>query len=121
MSRNAITALVALSLLALATPVAIAAPSLAVDSRTPFETPRFAAAADAKSLIGELSERDPTAKTFAIKSEQAMQRFVLASDAKVLAQGRNVSLADLRVGARLQVTYTVSGSTLTATRVEVLE
>jgi|CXWL01.1.fsa_nt_gi hypothetical protein len=119
MNRNYSKALLALALLVLAVPVTWAVVSVPVDERAA-ESAQQPAAANAKSLIGELAERDLTAKTFAVKSEETVQRFILATDAKVMAQGRIVQLADLKVGAKLEVTYTGSGATLTATRIEVL-
>lgn len=113
MNRNSLTAAVALLLLALVAPVAQAVTPIG-------DTPK-AAAHDSKSLVGELTERDPAGKTFAVKADQTLQRFVLATDAKVMNQeGRTIQLADLKIGARLEITYTVNGSTMTATQIEVV-
>lgn len=72
---------------------------------------------------GEVSRTDSTAKTFVVKDHATSAKemtFSLAPDAKIMQGAKARSLAELKVGERVKVSYTDEGSKHQAKRVEVL-
>jgi hypothetical protein len=95
------------------------APTAQAQNERATETPTGKPEA-AKSVVGELTVFDANARTFAVKSDRATQNFVLSEGATVIAQGKSIPLSEVHVGSRVQVSYALQGTTMTATRLEVL-
>lgn len=74
-------------------------------------------------LVGEIVSVDATAKTLSVSAHpkaahpETMQ-FSVANDAKVMAGAKAGNLSQLAVGDPVTVTYTSSGTSHTATRIE---
>lgn len=75
----------------------------------------------AHQFWGEVSHLDSTAKTLAVKPNSGKQEmtFTLAPDAKIMQGSKAKSLAELKVGERVKVSYADEGSTHRAQRIEV--
>ena len=84
----------------------------------------MAMAAEHHQVIGEVSRVDASAKTLVIKEHGAKSgkemTFTLASDAKVLEGYKSKSLADLKVGEQVRVSYADEGSKHEADRINLL-
>ncbi len=100
---------------------------LAVTAATADESSSPAAVSDegskaeaAKKVVGELTAVDADAKTLSVKSGEKVQNFVLDQAATLTDDGKPIQLTDLKVGEKVEVSFKVSGFTMTATRVEVL-
>jgi hypothetical protein len=68
----------------------------------------------AKGVIGAI---DTQAKTLTLKVGKTTTSFAVADDAQIMAGGKNVALAGLKVGQRVEVKYTSTGAGNTATSI----
>jgi multidrug resistance efflux pump len=80
-------------------------------------------AAGTSLLTGKITKVDTSAKTVVVKEQFKPQKemtFSLASNAKILAGSKEKSLADLKVGERVKVSYTTEGMQHRAEKIEML-
>ena len=78
---------------------------------------------DSHKLVGEIVSVDATARTLSVSAhpkaaQTETMTFAVADDAKVMAGARAGDLGQLAVGDPVTVSYTTSGTTPTATRIE---
>lgn len=113
--------------LAAVTALAIAAPALAQQTKPadPKAVAPVKSSAQAKSAwsSGKIERVDAQANTIVIKQGTHEMTFTLASDAKLIQGKKTLQASDLgsHVGKNVKIQYTMSGSTRTASRVEVAE
>ena len=82
-----------------------------------------ASMASAGTLNGQIASVDASARTLVVKETAAPRkevRLTLTADAQVIQAGKAATIADLKAGERVQVTYTDKGAAHEASRVEVM-
>jgi Cu/Ag efflux protein CusF len=71
------------------------------------------------SFIGHIAAIDPASHSFKVKRGSVSEKFAAGDDCKVIGgDSRNRALADLKVGNKVTVSYTVSGGMKVAQRIE---
>ena len=118
-----------LQFLAVVTALAMAAPALAQQTKP--ADPKAAAPAKSSApakpgpawASGKIERVDAQANTIVIKQGTHEMTFTLASDAKLIQGKKTLQASDLGsgVGKNVKIQYTMSGTTRTASRVEVAE
>jgi hypothetical protein len=118
-----------LQFLAAIAALAVAAPALAQQTKP--ANPKNAAPATSSApakpsaawASGKIERVDAQANTIVIKQGTHEMTFTLASDAKLVQGKKTLQASDLGtdVGKNVKIQYTMSGSTRTASRVEVAE
>ena len=66
------------------------------------------------TLTGKIEATDVKASTITIQHKKETKTFAVAPDCKFSGAGKKVTLADLKVGDHVKVTYTQEGDKLTA-------
>ena len=96
--------------------VGLAAVALAVSQAVRAADEKAAATAAAKSatLTGKIEAVDTTAGTITLKHKKETKIFTVAPDCKFAGAGKKVTLADLKVGDHVKVTYTQEGDKMVA-------
>ncbi|HRC85010.1 MAG TPA: hypothetical protein PK413_05320 [Thermoanaerobaculia bacterium] len=98
--------------------VAFTLPSLAATgSAKPAAAPSAHAA---KTAVGELATIDAAAKSLSVKVKGKTDSFTLAPNATITMNGKPAQISDLKVGEKVEVTYTVQGTSMVASNVTVL-
>ncbi|HXO22025.1 MAG TPA: DUF5666 domain-containing protein [Thermoanaerobaculia bacterium] len=72
-----------------------------------------------KRMHGDIESVDATAQTFTVKHDKESSTFKTDSSTKFLSLGKTITLADLKVGDDVRVSFTENGSDKTAARVDV--
>lgn len=78
------------------------------------------AAATAQTVVGEISAVNAQSMTFSVKTKDQTENFTLAKQASLISQGKTIHLADLKVGERVEVSYTLDGAARRASSVHVV-
>lgn len=71
------------------------------------------------SASGTITAIDTTAKTVSVKTKAGSEVFAIGAKTELMSAGKAITLQDLKQGDSVEVTYTKSGSTLNATRIEI--
>jgi predicted acyltransferase (DUF342 family) len=71
-------------------------------------------------MTGTLTAVNAVANSFTMKLHHGEKDFTLGENAKINSAGKTISLADLKAGERVQVTYSVSAGKMVASEVELL-
>ncbi|HEV7668806.1 MAG TPA: hypothetical protein VGS22_09800 [Thermoanaerobaculia bacterium] len=70
--------------------------------------------------IGEISALDATGSSLVVKTKSKTDTFAVPATAKITSHGKAITLHDLKVGEKVEVTYSAQGSTMTASAVTLL-
>ncbi|HUI05877.1 MAG TPA: hypothetical protein VL486_02615 [Verrucomicrobiae bacterium] len=95
---------------AMAACVAAVALTVGHSARAADEKPAATAMAKSEVLVGKIESVDTTAGTITIKHKKETKTFTVASDCKITGAGnKKATLADLKAGDHIKVTYTEEG------------
>ena len=98
---------------AVAVALVFALPSFAQDAKTKAEKPTH------HDFTGTITAVDAAKNTVTVKNKDGEKTFVVTDKSKITTADKNVpaTLADLKVGEKVKVTFTDNAGTLTATKI----
>ncbi|HXU29284.1 MAG TPA: hypothetical protein VN851_01790 [Thermoanaerobaculia bacterium] len=70
--------------------------------------------------IGAISSLDAAAGSLVVKTKSKIDTFTVPATAKITSHGKPIAIGDLKVGEKVEVTYTAEGSIMTANVVTLL-
>ncbi len=117
MLKKVFTYAAALALTALALPTFAA--TTAPASHPLATTAATTAKATTGKAIGKITSVNATSSTLVVETKKGTDTFSLAG-AKITSHGKSASVSDLKVGEKVEVSYTTQGTSMTATDVALL-
>lgn len=76
--------------------------------------------AKTEKAIGAISSVDAAGSSLVVKTKSKTDTFDVPASAKITSHGKAIAFSDLKVGEKVEVTYTAQGSTMTASAVTLL-
>lgn len=73
-----------------------------------------------ETALGQISSLDVHGQTLVLKEKSGSATFSVPASAKITAHGKTIEIGGLKVGEKVEVTYSREGSSMIATRVALL-
>jgi len=73
-----------------------------------------------EKAIGAISSVDTAGASLVVKTKSKSDTFAVPATAKITSHGKAITFNDLKVGEKVEVTYSAQGSTMTASAVTLL-
>jgi hypothetical protein len=122
MFKKVTTLAAALALAAISLPsfAATGATTTAKTTKTTKTTTTTTTMAKTEKAIGAISSLDAAGASLVVKTKSKSDTFAVPATAKITSHGKAITFNDLKVGEKVEVTYTAQGSTMTASAVTLL-
>ena len=99
---------------------AISLPGFAATGATTTTKSTKTTTAKIEKAIGAISSVDTAGASLVVKTKSKSDTFAVPATAKITSHGKAITFNDLKVGEKVEVTYTAQGSTMTASVVTLL-
>lgn len=73
-----------------------------------------------EKAIGAISSVDAAGASLVVKTKSKSDTFAVPATAKITSHGKAITFNDLKVGEKVEVTYTAQGTSMTASAVTLL-
>ena len=120
MFKKVTTLAAALALAAISLPGFAATGATTTTKSTKTTTTTTTTTAKIEKAIGAISSVDTAGASLVVKTKSKSDTFSVPATAKITSHGKAITFNDLKVGEKVEVTYTAQGSTMTASVVTLL-